>query len=417
MEAGCVSAVAPHDLAAEQAVLGCVLMGGHELLAKISGPEHGLRATHFHSLEHGRAYDLMLSLMDRDVPLDAITVRGAIADARAAENPQAFVDAVVAVPSVANWPAYVKTVKEKAYLRAVRTAAHLYMEASETGDLTKVAEAERLIEARQTDTAALYTPERQAEDFLERKMAPILCPWPWARFNELTGGGLRGSQLIVLAGITNFGKSPALDQIMLSGRAHSLRTALYINEMGEQERAQRLAAQLCNGDPTFEQIRDDDMDAGQELATAAALRESSVPIRDMSGWDAPSVCRDIARCGWEMVGVDILHNFDYVDQDRDLARIVSAFKSCAQRTGACIILAAHLNKGDGEANRPPVLRDLRGSGMIQNLADFVVFVHRETNGAGKPMPDGSIHIAKGRNSALGGCHATYDHLAMRWEQS
>jgi len=413
-----VSEGAPHDLEAERAILGCVLMGDHGLLAKISGPEYGLRAQHFYGLEHGRTYDLMLSLMDRDVPLDAITVRGAVADARAAENPQALIEAVTSVPSVANWATYVKTVREKAYLRDVRTAAHLYMEASETGDLTKLADAERLVSAGQVDASPLYTPERQAEDFLERKLAPVLCPWPWARLNELSGGGLRGSQTTVLAGKTNFGKSPAADQIMLSGRAHGLRAALYINEMGEQERAQRLAAQLCGGNPTFEQIRDDNMDAGQALATSAALRDSSIPIRNISGWDAESVCRDIARCGWQLVGVDILHNFAYVDQDRDLARMMGAFASCAKKTGAHIVVVAHLNKGGGfssEDNAPPKLSDLRGSGMIANLADFVVFVHRQTNGSGKPMPEGSIWFAKGRNAELGGLPVTYDHHAMRFD--
>lgn len=400
---------APHDLEAERAALGAVFIGGADLLAKIVGAEHGLRASHFYRLDHGRVLDAMAGLLDRREPIDTITVRDELRRIGGAQNPAVLVDELaVSVPSVANWPAYVRTVKHKAYLRDVKQAARVLDEAADLDKPELIAEAERLLGDTGVADSPLYTPERQAEDFLANVSAPVICPWPWEKFNDITGG-MRAPQVTFVSGRTNHGKSPVCDDILLGAKAHGLRTGLYINEMGEQERAQRFVAMLT--DLGWDRIRDDRLSEAQRMEGANALFTQSVPIRDVSGWSMETVCRDIARSRLQVAGIDILHNFDYRDEG-DLRRMMTAVKTCAQRTGCHIVVVGHLRKPD-DLN-PPVLGDILGAGMIANLSDFVVFVHRELNDLAMPQPEGRMWFAKTRNAGLGGGPVTYDWRHMRF---
>lgn len=408
-----MNAAPPQDLAAEEAILGTILLGPNAISAML-GPEHGLRPEHFYRTDHARLFSCMVGLHERGDGIDSVTVR---AESKRLQFDSADVDALIdysmsAVPGVGNWPAYVKSVKGTYRRRQILEASHLLQEAASEDKPALIAEAERLLSEHEAN-ASVYTPERQADDMLGGNIAPVLAPWPWHGLNEITGGGYRAGQTIFVFGWTNHGKSPALDEILLVGHERDLRTALYINEMGEQERAMRFAAQLT--DVGFERIRDDALDTGERIKVANTLAEKSIPILNVAGWTADDVCRDVARSGWQLVGVDGLHMFEH-DGEADLSRMALAFARCAKRTGCTFIIAGHLNEKRAETAElpPPVLRDIRGSGHIKNVADFIVFLHREQTEDGFPLPGSRLWIAKGRNSGLGGTRATYDAHRMRF---
>lgn len=63
----------PHDLEAEQAVLGAAMMGGLTVVAGLL--EEGLRREDFYREQHGLVYGALLRMHAEQEPLDALTLR------------------------------------------------------------------------------------------------------------------------------------------------------------------------------------------------------------------------------------------------------------------------------------------------------------------------------------------------------
>ena len=62
----------PHNLDAEQSVLGAILLSDRSLYALVI--EEGLRAEDFYRERHGAIYEAMLSLYNESEPVDVLTV-------------------------------------------------------------------------------------------------------------------------------------------------------------------------------------------------------------------------------------------------------------------------------------------------------------------------------------------------------
>src|ERR1700733_4040603 len=62
----------PHNLDAEQSVLGAILLSDRSLYALVI--EEGLRADDFYRERHGRIYEAMLALYNESEPVDVLTV-------------------------------------------------------------------------------------------------------------------------------------------------------------------------------------------------------------------------------------------------------------------------------------------------------------------------------------------------------
>ena len=62
----------PHNLDAEQSVLGAILLSDRSLYALVI--EEGLRAEDFYRERHGSIYAAMLSLYNDSEPVDVVTV-------------------------------------------------------------------------------------------------------------------------------------------------------------------------------------------------------------------------------------------------------------------------------------------------------------------------------------------------------
>src|SRR3977135_597016 len=62
----------PHNLDAEQSVLGAILLSDRSLYALVI--EEGLRSEDFYRERHGHIYEAMLSLYNESEPVDVLTV-------------------------------------------------------------------------------------------------------------------------------------------------------------------------------------------------------------------------------------------------------------------------------------------------------------------------------------------------------
>jgi replicative DNA helicase len=124
----------------------------------------------------------------------------------------------------------------------------------------------------------------------------------------------------------------------------------------------------------------------------------------------------IRRGKWDVVGVDILHLFEH-REERDLAQISRTLNKAAKASGAHVLATVHLNehRAHVQALPPPALGDIRGSGMLKNDADNVMFVYRERDANGQTLPEGTVFVRKSRHGETGSMPVHFSGHRTRFE--
>src|SRR5665811_699247 len=108
----------PHNLDAEQSVLGAILLSDRSLYALVI--EEGLRSEDFYRERHGLIYEAMLALYNESEPVDVLTVTDRLRQSGKLEGVGgvATVDGLTGVvPAAGHARRYAQIVRENALLR------------------------------------------------------------------------------------------------------------------------------------------------------------------------------------------------------------------------------------------------------------------------------------------------------------
>lgn len=207
--------------------------------------------------------------------------------------------------------------------------------------------------------------------------------------------------------------SVVYDQILEKLAAQGLSVHSYINEMSVDERMDRTLARL-SGVP-FPDVFGRRLTDDQKASILSALSEVRVGMTECAGWSAADIARHIRWNRWDVAGVDILHEIAH-REERDLAEIAQTLRAAAKQTGCALIACVHLN--DNRVTTPqrpvPVLRDVRGSGMLVRGADVVLFIHRDDDSDGVPGPEGVLLAPKIRNGQPSAMRVIFQATQMRF---
>ena len=136
--------VQPHDLVAEQSVLGAIFINPEKLITV----REFIEADDFYKYSHRVIFKAMVTLSDRNDAIDATTVRTILDDQDDLQNIGGIsylVDLVNSVPTSANAEYYAKIVAEKAMLRRIinrltETVNQAYEGATESDEIIANAE-------------------------------------------------------------------------------------------------------------------------------------------------------------------------------------------------------------------------------------------------------------------------------------
>ena len=211
----------PHDVAAEQCVLGGMLLSKDA----ISDVIEVIRATDHYRPAHQLIHEAILDLYGRGEPADAITVanelarRGEIARVGGAPYLHTL---IASVPTAANAGYYARIVRERAIMRRLVEAGTRIVQFGYAGD----ADADDLVDRAQAEVYAV-TDNRMGEDYhsLSEIMPGALdeieaisshngmltgVPTGFADLDALTNG-LHPGQMIVIAARPAIGKALAVD--------------------------------------------------------------------------------------------------------------------------------------------------------------------------------------------------------------
>jgi replicative DNA helicase len=212
------SRIPPHNLDAERAVLGAVLLEGRETLPRVV---ETLRVTDFYTEAHRAIYDTMLTLFDRGQPVDLITLSEEL---RRAEQlplvggPGGLALLVEQASIAAHLTSYTKLVRDHALLRElIQACTHMIEEAFRAGEDVQTivdnaeqrifALAERRLEGNAVPVKSILTDTfKYIETLYERKEHVTGIATGLVELDEMTAG-LQPSDLILIAGRPSMGKT------------------------------------------------------------------------------------------------------------------------------------------------------------------------------------------------------------------
>ena len=375
----------PHDVAAEQCVLGGMLLSKDA----ISDVIEVIRPTDHYRPAHQLIHEAVLDLYGRGEPADAITVaneltrRGEIA--RVGGGPYLHT-LIASVPTAANAGYYARIVRERAILRRLVEAGTRIVQFGYAGE----ADADDLVDRAQAEVYAV-TDRRTSEDYhsLSEIMPGALdeieaigsrggvltgVPTGFADLDALTNG-LHPGQMIVIAARPAVGKSTlALDFARAAAIKHSLATVLFSLEMGRNEITMRLLsaeARVPMHTMRTGQMSDDDWARlarrMSEVADAPLFIDDSP---NMSLMEIRAKCRRLKqRNDLKFVIIDYLQLMSspkrVENRQQEVSEMSRSLKLLAKELEVPVIALSQLNRGpEQRTDKKPLLSDLRESGCL-----------------------------------------------------
>jgi replicative DNA helicase len=375
----------PHDVAAEQCVLGGMLLSKDA----ISDVIEVIRPHDHYRPAHQIIHEVVLDLYGRGEPADAITVaneltrRGEIGRVGGAPYLHTL---IASVPTAANAGYYARIVRERAILRRLVEAGTRIVQFGYAGD----AEADDLVDRAQAEVYAI-TDHRVTEDY--HSLADIMpgaldeieaigsrggamtgVPTGFADLDSLTNG-LHPGQMIVIAARPAIGKSTlALDFARAAAIKNGLSTAFFSLEMGRNEITMRLLsaeARVPLHTMRTGQMSDDDW-------TRLARRMSEVADAPLYIDDSPNMsmmeirakCRRLKqRHDLRMVIIDYLQLMSspkrVENRQQEVSEMSRSLKLLAKEIDVPVIALSQLNRGpEQRTDKKPLLSDLRESGCL-----------------------------------------------------
>lgn len=415
--------ILPHDVVAEQALLGALLIN-RDVIVSIADR---LLARDFFLAAHITIYTAMLDLYTERRPLDVVTLSTKLRQQNAldsAGHTAYLADLAAIAPTSEHAITYADIIIDLAVKRrlieaGLKIAAYGYdMHRAATDSLTDAEKA--LAGVTQGQASHGFASVRSiVESLLERldyihenRDALVGVPCGFADLNKMTGG-LQRSDLIILAARPSMGKTAfALSMCHKIALEHRARVGIFSLEMSKEQLVTRLLCMegtLDSGRLRAGYINDDEW---QRLIRAAAtLANTQIFIDDTAGI-SPMEMRSRARRlqaeeGLDLIVVDYLQLMQGRGSEnrvQEISAISRALKALARELNIPVLALSQVSRAvDARTNHVPMLSDLRESGSIEQDADVVMFIYRDE--VYNPDTDkkniADIHIAKHRNGPTG----------------
>ena len=389
----------PHDLLAEQSALGGMMLSKDAVADVVET----VRATDFYVPKHEIIFDAILSLYAQGEPTDVITVTdeltklGELSRAGGADYLHTLTSLV---PTAANAGFYSTIVAERSMLRKLveagtKIAQMGYAGEGEVLDLVNQAQSEIYGITGSTEVED-YVPLTDAvtaaiEDIEAAKLKDgqfTGVPTGFADLDELTNG-FHGGQLIIVAARPALGKSTlALDFARAASIHHDMPSIFFSLEMGRSEIAMRLLA--AEASVPLQSMRKGNVEA-RDWTTIAATRgrinDAPLYIDDspnMTLVEIRAKCRRLKqRVGLKLVVIDYLQLMTsgkkVESRQQEVSEFSRALKLLAKELQVPVIALSQLNRGpEQRADKMPAISDLRESGSLEQDADMVILLHRES---------------------------------------
>ncbi len=396
--------IPPNDMAAEQAVLGSIL------LDKVAMIEASDRITHeyFYRPEHQVIYEAIETLFNKNIPIDLVTVAEELTVTKMFDKVGGYdylTSLTDAVPTTKNIIQYVDIVVEKYNLRQIIETGNSmislgYDDSKKSDDILNLAEQNIFDLTIKKDSVGVEEINKilsdtiiELEELSKNKTGVTGVPTGFIDLDSRTGG-FQKSNLIVLAARPGMGKSALAINIATHVASKENKTVLVFNlEMSKAELAKRIIASesMINNDKLNKGM----MNAAdwQKIAvTSGNLSEAKLFIDDTPGINMMEIRSRARKLKMErddlsLVVIDYLQLIQPLGRrngtrEQEISEISRSLKILAKELNVPIIAISQLSRNVERArestHKRPQLSDLRESGAIEQDADMVLFIFRES---------------------------------------
>lgn len=433
----------PHDISAEQGVLGGMLLS-QDAIARVV---EILRAPDFYRPAHQIIFDAIADLYGRGDPADPVAVSGELiksGEIKRMGGAPYLHNLISTVPTAANAGYYAKIVRELSVLRnLVETGTRIV----QMGYGTDGADADRAADMAQKlldEATATSTPS------VAKSVAELAMPF----MESLEAGGdqrgvasgwtdlarlvprFRPGQLITIAARPGVGKSVAMACIAhYVGVKLGLPVFIGTLEMSTDEFMARLVSHDAKVNLKHllepELLTEDDW---ERLARSLDRLQSAdtLVIDDTPAMGIPHVraaLRQMRRTGHPaaLAVIDYLQLMEspkkVESRQVEVSQYSRGFKLLAKEFEVPIIIGSQLNRDvERRADKKPILADLRESGSVEQDSDIVIMLNREDvyNPESPRAGELDMYVEKNRNGPRGmatlafqGHYSRIDDMAPR----
>lgn len=410
----------PHNLEAEKAVLGAVLVNNAawHVASQLLAPES------FYRNAHRIIFRAFREIIDeRQSVADLVTLKAAVQRAGNLDDcggPSYLSALTDGVPRSSNIAHYASIVQDLARRRSLIALGAELLESSygdgQTIEIIRKADQD-IVNLQRGSTIGAMTDLRASSaglyEELERRastrgqLTGQTTGFP--TIDALTGGWQRGD-MVVIAARPSIGKTVFTLNTADHGAEAGARVAIFSLEMRQRQLELRRLSSL-SGVPLTRIMRGDlgEVDYERMAGAMGQLGERAVFVDDRAGrtvWDIRAACRRLkSEGGLDLVVVDYIQlvagTLDRRGATRaeELADVSRRLKLLADEVQVTILVVSQLSRaGDSRADKRPILSDLRDTGALEQDADMVCFLHRADH---KASGNTELLIEKARNGPTG----------------
>ena len=417
--------VPPHDVEAEQAVLGSMLTDKDAVISAIEI----LKVDDFYRTDNKSIYEAIMNLYNRAEPIDIITVKAELESLGKFEQVgglEYLASLPDKVPTTANAIKYIKIVEEKSTLRnLIKTANEIielgYDPTEDVSDIMEGAE-KKIFNIMQNKEKKSYSPIKdvlvdsftQLEELYNRKQHITGVPSGFVELDYKTAG-FHGSDLVLIAARPAMGKTAfALNIATNAAVRANVPVAIFSLEMSKEQLVNRILCSEAMVDSNKVRTGKLEEDDWTKLAgSIGPLSEAEIYIDDTPGISITEIRAKCRKLKLEknigMVVIDYLQlvqgtNKRGASREQEISEISRSLKILAKEIGVPVIALSQLSRAaEQRPDHRPMLSDLRESGAIEQDADIVMFLYRDDyyNKDSEKKDIAEVIIAKHRGGSTG----------------
>ena len=420
-----IGKIPPHDLEAEQAVLGSMLTDKDAVIASIEI----LRPENFYREDNRIIYEAILNLYNNSEPIDIITIKSELESLGKFEQVgglEYLASLPDKVPTTANVQKYINIVEEKGILRnLIKTANEIidlgYDPTEDVEDIMDNAE-KKIFNIMQNKNQKGYTPIKdvlvesfnQLEELYNRKQHITGVPTGFSELDYKTAG-FHGSDLILIAARPAMGKSAfALNIATNAATKANVPVAIFSLEMSKEQMVNRMLCSEAMVDSNKVRTGKLEEDDWVKLAeTIGPLSEAEIYIDDTPGISVMEIRAKCRKLKLEKnIGMVVIDYLQLVQgsskrsgsREQEISEISRSLKILAKELNVPVIALSQLSRAvEQRPDHRPMLSDLRESGAIEQDADIVMFLYRDDyyNEDSEKKDIAEVIIAKHRAGSTG----------------
>ncbi|MCR5185904.1 MAG: replicative DNA helicase [Clostridia bacterium] len=391
--------VPPHDVEAEQAVLGCMLTDRDSVLSAIEV----LRKDSFYREDNKMIFEAIVNLYSKSQPIDVITVKAELSDMGNLERVgglEYIAGLTEKFTTSANIDKYIRIVDDKATHRSlIQTANELVaLGYDETEDVDKIMDMaeKRVFDLSSKKNTNGYSPIKDVLLESYGKLEELYNAK--GKLSGLTTGfidldsktsGLHNSDLVIVAARPAMGKSAFAINLATNVALKAKKgVVIFSLEMSKEQIGNRILcseAMVDSNKLRTGMLEDDDW--AKLAENLGRLSDAPIFIDDTAGISIMEIRAKARKLHIEKdIGLIVIDYLQLIQgsgnrnssREQEISEISRSLKILAKELNVPVIALSQLSRSvEKRDDKRPMLSDLRESGAIEQDADIVMFLYRD----------------------------------------